>query len=111
MFELLLRSQGWDVRTAGGGEEAWSLVASGAEFDAVVTDFLMPVMDGGKLVERIAANPRTARIPVVVITALPEDDPRLDAVRRMPKCAVLAKTDAVAAGALMSSIDRFSTHI
>ncbi len=37
--------------------------------DLVVTDFMMPVMNGGELVARLRANPETAGIPIVMVTA------------------------------------------
>ena len=37
--------------------------------DAVVTDLTMPRLDGVKLCEAILADPKTSRIPVVVLTS------------------------------------------
>ncbi len=38
--------------------------------DAIVLDVMMPRLDGYETVKRLKADPRTARIPVVIVTAL-----------------------------------------
>ena len=67
-FGRLLRMHGFDVREANDGQEALDCLA---EFrpHLVLTDLMMPVMDGVELIRRIQADPETASIPVVAITA------------------------------------------
>jgi two-component system, cell cycle response regulator len=38
--------------------------------DAIVLDVMMPRLDGYETVKRLKADPKTARIPVVIVTAL-----------------------------------------
>ena len=38
----------------------------------VITDFMMPVMDGAALVKAMAADPDLAALPVVIMSSLPE---------------------------------------
>lgn len=66
-----LKSAGFAVETATNGQEALEMIAR-VRPAVVVTDLLMPVMDGHELVCRLKADVHTARIPVVVVTALPE---------------------------------------
>jgi CheY-like chemotaxis protein len=40
--------------------------------DAIVLDFSMPRMDGAEVLRRLKADERTRRIPVVMVTAVPE---------------------------------------
>jgi CheY-like chemotaxis protein len=40
--------------------------------DAIVLDFSMPGMDGREVLERLKQDERTCRIPVVMVTAIPE---------------------------------------
>ena len=40
--------------------------------DVIVTDLIMPEMDGYELVRQLKANTRTASIPVIVLTAIPQ---------------------------------------
>jgi two-component system NtrC family response regulator len=66
MLESLLGRAGYRVRTAVNGEDALAQVHSG-EFDLVLTDQRMPVMDGIQLLERLQADRRN--LPVVLMTA------------------------------------------
>lgn len=58
----------WRVRTCTNGEEA---LASAAEHrpDVVLTDVMMPRMDGFELLRRLRADPATRDIPVIMLTA------------------------------------------
>jgi CheY-like chemotaxis protein len=67
MIHRLLRDAGFEVRTAKHGDEAlgMALRASG-EFDLVVTDVRMPVMDGLELARRL--RERWPGLPVLYIS-------------------------------------------
>ena len=57
----LLEEIGCCVQIAVNGEEALKLFAT-AKFDVVVTDYRMPLMDGGELIQRIRLLDPEARI-------------------------------------------------
>lgn len=65
----LLEMAGVEVEVASHGEEALRLLEHAAPFDLVLMDVQMPVMDGYEATRRIRANPHTAEIPVVAMTA------------------------------------------
>jgi CheY-like chemotaxis protein len=67
-FGRLLRMYGFEVREANDGREAIDVIG---EFrpDLVLTDLMMPVMDGFELIRRLHDDPATASVPVVAITA------------------------------------------
>jgi CheY-like chemotaxis protein len=67
-FGRLLRMHGFEVMEANDGREALGCVA---EFhpQLVLTDLMMPVMDGVELIRRLHADPVSADVPVVAITA------------------------------------------
>lgn len=67
-FGRLLRMHGFDVREACDGREALDCVG---EFrpDLILTDLMMPVMDGIELIRRLHDSEATAGVPVVAITA------------------------------------------
>ncbi|SEI21999.1 Response regulator receiver domain-containing protein [Paraburkholderia hospita] len=44
-------------------------VTAFARPDLIVTDWMMPGVDGAELCRRVKANPATAGIPIVVLTA------------------------------------------
>lgn len=66
------------IRVAPTARQALELLASaGGKISALVTDLNMPAMDGFELIERVRADSRTARLPIVVISG--DSDPRTPA--------------------------------
>jgi len=63
-----LENAGAVVSTAANGEEALALLRE-TRFDCVLMDAQMPVMDGFEAVRRIRADPATATVPVIAMTA------------------------------------------
>jgi CheY-like chemotaxis protein len=63
-FEL----DGYDVVSAAGGAEALAEVARQRP-DVMVCDVMMPGMDGLEVVRRLRADPKTASLPVVMVSA------------------------------------------
>ena len=63
-----LRSAGFEVIEASNGEEAWDRLNE-THVDLVLTDRQMPILDGIELARRIASDPRTMKLPVIMLTA------------------------------------------
>ena len=53
---LLLKERGYDVKAAGGGEEAIALLAVTGGFDLVMTDIRMPSVDGNEVARHIRGS-------------------------------------------------------
>ncbi len=71
LLELLLVRHGYPVRVAVDGEDA--LIAMNRETPSlVVTDIMMPRMDGYELCRRIKATVSWRRVPVIMVTQLAE---------------------------------------
>jgi CheY-like chemotaxis protein len=72
-----------EVALASSGSEALRILeASPLSFAAVITDLEMPAMDGFELIERLRADPRFARLPIIVSSG--SCDPQApDRVRRL----------------------------
>ena len=68
LLEAVLTGHGYIPVTAQSGEEALERVAS-ENPDLVLLDIVMPVMDGYEVCRRLRADPETALLPVVMITA------------------------------------------
>jgi CheY-like chemotaxis protein len=66
------------IRVTPTARQALELLASaGGKISALVTDLNMPAMDGFELIERVRADSRTARLPIVVISG--DSDPQTPA--------------------------------
>ncbi len=70
-------SAGYRVDTASDGEEGWRKVLSGLP-DIVVSDVLMPGMDGIQLLKELKRNPNTNHIPVILLTSQVEFADRME---------------------------------
>ena len=68
LLEVALRMAGYEVRTARDGAEGLAAVES-FQPDLVVSDIMMPVMNGYELARRIRENPQTRFIPIILQTA------------------------------------------
>ncbi len=69
IIAIRLRSLGYTVLEAGDGLEALALLEDN-EVDLILSDVMMPRMDGFELVRRVKADPRHEGVPVMLITAL-----------------------------------------
>jgi len=90
LLQYTLKFKGYPVITARNGEDALSKISE--ERPAlIISDVLMPIMDGFDLCQRVRGNPETQDIPVIMISATyvtPEDRAfalRLGAVRFLEK--------------------------
>jgi CheY-like chemotaxis protein len=71
MFRLILERAGHEVVEAADGDAAMVLTNPGPLPDLITTDLTMPFMSGECLIERLRSEPRTASIPIVVVSANP----------------------------------------
>lgn len=74
MLEALLRGHGHQVDSASNGREALRL-AEGGGYDLIVSDILMPVMDGFQLCRQVKKDPELRSTPFIFYTAT-YTDPR-----------------------------------
>ena len=74
----LLRALGYEAEGASDGLTALAAARSG-EFALVLTDILMPGIDGYELLRRVRADERLASTPLIAVTALamPSDAERI----------------------------------
>jgi CheY-like chemotaxis protein len=68
LVQTVLGRDGIEVLTASNGAEALDLIFQ-EKPDAVVLDLAMPLLDGMEALERMAADPTMAQIPVMVLTS------------------------------------------
>jgi CheY-like chemotaxis protein len=71
VLALILAEQGFVVTVAGDGRQALARLDE-ADPELLVTDFMMPFMNGADLVKAVKARPAYERLPVLVISGAPE---------------------------------------
>ena len=76
LLEVLLRPEGYRTRSAANGEEALASIAQLAP-DLILLDIMMPGMNGYQVTSILKANPVTANIPIIMVTAQIEHSARL----------------------------------
>ena len=74
MSAELLVEDGYEVAIAINGKLGLEVMHT-RTVTLVLTDLMMPVMDGPEMIRRMRAEPRLAAIPVILMTALPEAVP------------------------------------
>ena len=68
IISSLLR-QTYKVKAAINGERALKIAGADVPPDLILLDIMMPEMDGYEVITRLKADPKTADIPVVFLTA------------------------------------------
>lgn len=78
-----LKSVGYtDLLQATNGEEALELIVNpDSKIEFLITDWLMPVMDGITLVKFLRANPETKDLPVIMLTSMNDKESIIEAVK------------------------------
>jgi two-component system cell cycle response regulator len=76
LLEAKLTAEYFEVVTAFNGQECLTRMSEQVP-DIVLLDVMMPGMDGFEVCRRIKADPRTAHVPVVMVTALDQSSDRV----------------------------------
>ena len=87
MLREMLRDAGFEVTLAINGRLALEILEEG-KVDLVLTDLMMPVMDGAELAAAMRADNKHRATPIIMMTCLPTARPQpetlFDAVLRKP---------------------------
>ena len=75
IYSIRITAEGYDVVSAGDGEEALAMAVR-EKPDLILSDVMMPKISGFDMLDIIRATPETAKIKVVMMTALSADDQR-----------------------------------
>jgi CheY-like chemotaxis protein len=78
-FSCILRHLGYQVMFVTSGPAALEHLSVGLP-DLVILDVMMPELNGLELLRRIRTNARTAQVPVVIYSALDDDQWRTQAM-------------------------------
>src|SRR5690606_22141479 len=80
MVATVLEKRGYSVETAVDGEDALARALARTP-DLLITDVMMPKMDGWALVRQLRSHPELAMMPVIFLTALSSEDDRIRGFR------------------------------
>jgi CheY-like chemotaxis protein len=69
--ELALGKAGYNVLAASDGEDGLQIAREKLP-DLIVLDMLLPILSGPQLLDALKKDPRTATIPVIVLSSLPQ---------------------------------------
>jgi two-component system cell cycle response regulator len=76
LLQAKLKAERFDAVTALSGQECLAKMAESVP-DIVLLDVMMPGMDGFEVCRRIKSDPRTAHVPVIMVTALDQISDRV----------------------------------
>src|SRR5215470_13288746 len=80
MVTTVLEKRGYEVEVARDGEEGLAQ-AQASPPDLIITDVMMPRLDGWALVKQLRARAELALVPVIFLTALGSDEDRIRGFR------------------------------
>jgi two-component system cell cycle response regulator len=75
LLEAMLKAQNYEVACAFNGSDALARIEE-RKPDIVLLDVMMPGMDGYEVCRQIRKNPKTASLPVIMVTALDKSTDR-----------------------------------
>ncbi len=75
-LDELLKPEGYEVETVSGGAEALKRLEEKA-YDLLMTDVIMPEMDGFELCRRVRQKEKFKELPIVFLTAKSRDEDRV----------------------------------
>lgn len=79
-FRVFMRSvlkDSYNIYEATNGEEGWKQISSVIP-DIVISDVMMPIMDGIELTKRVQSDITTSHIPIILLTAKVGDESRIE---------------------------------
>ena len=76
IYSIRIAAEGYDVVTASDGEEALSVAAREMP-DLILSDVMMPKISGFDMLDILRQTPETAKIKIIMMTALSSDDQRM----------------------------------
>ncbi len=76
LLELVLTDEGYSVLLAANGAQGLERLAEGPPPDLVISDYMMPVLDGAGLIQAMQDSEAQRDIPFIVMSSMPEANVR-----------------------------------
>ncbi|NJM52671.1 MAG: response regulator [Blastocatellia bacterium] len=77
----LLESEGYSVKAVADGQSAFDFLQSGKKPDLILSDVMMPRMNGFQLLEAVRANGQTREIPVILLSARAGEESKIEGLQ------------------------------
>lgn len=90
ILRFMLQNQGFELIEAEDGNDALAKAAACSP-DIIVLDGMMPKKSGFEACRELKENPKTAAIPVILLTAIAQSDPNHDWAKETPADKYMAK--------------------
>jgi len=90
ILRFMLQNQGFELLEAENGEEALAKAAASRP-DLIVLDGMMPKLSGFDACRYLKEDPKTAAIPIILLTAVAQVDPARDWAKEAPADRFMAK--------------------
>ena len=72
LLEMALSDEGYRVLVASNGREGLRRLAEGPRPDLIISDYMMPFLDGAGMIEAMRQNEALRGIPYIVMSSMPE---------------------------------------
>lgn len=76
LLEMALTDEGYRVLHAANGRQGLERLAEGPRPDLVITDYMMPILDGAGLLKAMRDTQAQRDIPCIVMSSMPEANVR-----------------------------------
>ena len=73
ILQLLLEAEGYRVAVASNGQEALDILQNGEKPSLILSDFMMPVMNGGELGQALSQDRALSQIPFIFMSGTSQD--------------------------------------
>ena len=80
MLMKQLMQHKYHIKTATNGQEALNVVHANSRLDLIVSDVMMPVMNGYELTTRIKQDPEYSHLPIILLTAKTQEEDQREAL-------------------------------
>jgi len=80
LLETALASWGYEVTCVEDGMRAWELLQGGEKFSLLITDWVMPELDGVALCRKLRQEMRDPYLPVILLTSREGSDHTIEAL-------------------------------
>jgi CheY-like chemotaxis protein len=76
LLEIVLTDEGHQVVTASNGRQGLERLTKGPLPDLIISDYMMPILDGPSLIQTLRQSETQRAIPYILMSSMPEESVR-----------------------------------